>query len=629
MIVTFYSYKGGTGRTLALANIAALLASRGKRVLAIDFDLEAPGLWRYFSRLRRDLDKRKGLIDLLVDASSAELASDVDWKDYVTPVPVQSTSLWLMTSGQLSENYPSKVLDFDWTEFFRSANGGDFLEGMRNQWLEEYDFTLVDSRTGITDTGGICTIMLPDLIVPVFVSNQQSLDGVVDVITRAQARRNDLAYDRPPAAILPLLSRFDSRTEFESAQEWLDISADRLGKFYADWLPRELEPRQALEKTKLPYVAYFSFGETLPTLTQGVSDPDSLGYALNTVSHLIEAQLGNARAIIGGSSPGESLLNTEAVTDYGDAAGARPGTQRHDHRVPVISAAEWAWQRQSVWSQTADKLKTAPSRARTAELILIVVAAALALAGSQLKEVSAPASLALGVVAAVTLAAVGLLRAQTSTEQVQRWTQARAVSEMIKTEVFTYLTGTGRYEAPDKETLLAAETQRLEYEAADLSPYNRGVQPVSRSLPPVHDLESYLQVRVRDSQLKGYYDRNATILESRIRQLKVAQIALALGAAALAAVASIAPSVAAWAAVATTAIGAVTAYNATQRYEFLWIEYSRTASKLRRLLDLRTADDGTPLSRAELVAECEHVISATNLEALNQGSYSRAVTGSD
>jgi Mrp family chromosome partitioning ATPase len=35
-IITFYSYKGGTGRTMALANVAWILARNGKRVLAVD-----------------------------------------------------------------------------------------------------------------------------------------------------------------------------------------------------------------------------------------------------------------------------------------------------------------------------------------------------------------------------------------------------------------------------------------------------------------------------------------------------------------------------------------------------------------------------------------------------------------
>ncbi len=46
-VVTFYSYKGGVGRTMALANVAALLAQDGRRVLVVDFDLEAPGVPSY------------------------------------------------------------------------------------------------------------------------------------------------------------------------------------------------------------------------------------------------------------------------------------------------------------------------------------------------------------------------------------------------------------------------------------------------------------------------------------------------------------------------------------------------------------------------------------------------------
>ena len=47
-VVTFYSYKGGTGRTMALANVAWILAANGQRVLVVDWDLESPGLHRFF-----------------------------------------------------------------------------------------------------------------------------------------------------------------------------------------------------------------------------------------------------------------------------------------------------------------------------------------------------------------------------------------------------------------------------------------------------------------------------------------------------------------------------------------------------------------------------------------------------
>jgi len=265
-----------------------------------------------------------------------------------------------------------------------------------------------------------------------------------------------------------------------------------------------------------------------------------------------------------------------------------------------------------VWSQTADKLKAGPARSQGLRLGLTVAAAALALAGSQLKAVSFPAAVALAATAAVALAAVGLLRARQNVEQVRRWTRARSVSEALKTEVFLFLTRSGAYDGRDAERRLEAEVQRLEREAGDLQRYTEGVQPRARPLPAVRDVDSYLTVRVRQSQLDGYYQPKARLVQQRLRALKAVEVALALLAAALAALAAVSSDVAAWAAVVTTAAGAVAAYIATQRYEFLWVEYSRTASELRRLLDRGTAADGRVLSGPELVSECEQVISVQN-----------------
>jgi hypothetical protein len=265
-----------------------------------------------------------------------------------------------------------------------------------------------------------------------------------------------------------------------------------------------------------------------------------------------------------------------------------------------------------VWSQTANNLKAGPGRQRSLRLALTVAAAALALAASQVKSVSLPASVTLSVAAALALAAAGLLRGRASTEQARRWTRARSVSEALKTEVFLFLSRSGRYDAADPEPRLEAEVRRLDDEAADLQRYTADVRAKQRPLPAVHDVDSYLDVRVRKSQLEGYYEPKARLMAGRLRLLKIAEVALALVAAALAATAAVWPSVAAWAAVVTTAGGAVAAYIAAERYEFLWIEYSRTASELGRLLSRRTAADGRPLSDSELVAECEQVISVQN-----------------
>ena len=38
-IITFYSYKGGTGRSMTLANVAWILACAGNKLLTIDWDM--------------------------------------------------------------------------------------------------------------------------------------------------------------------------------------------------------------------------------------------------------------------------------------------------------------------------------------------------------------------------------------------------------------------------------------------------------------------------------------------------------------------------------------------------------------------------------------------------------------
>ena len=79
-VITFYSYKGGTGRSMALANIAWILASNGYRVLVIDWDLEAPGLHRYLHPFLVDpeLAGTDGVIDIVTRFSIQALTPPIE-----------------------------------------------------------------------------------------------------------------------------------------------------------------------------------------------------------------------------------------------------------------------------------------------------------------------------------------------------------------------------------------------------------------------------------------------------------------------------------------------------------------------------------------------------------------------
>ena len=76
-MLTFYSYKGGTGRSMTLANLAWMLAMSNKQVLVIDWDLEAPGVHRYFHPFLEDkeLQSTRGLMDFVEDLAARAAAS--------------------------------------------------------------------------------------------------------------------------------------------------------------------------------------------------------------------------------------------------------------------------------------------------------------------------------------------------------------------------------------------------------------------------------------------------------------------------------------------------------------------------------------------------------------------------
>src|SRR5260370_31167254 len=185
-IITFYSYKGGVGRTMALANAAVLLARWGYKVLIVDWDLEAPGLEFYFQEyfsLERAA-QQQGIIDILenISKNSDDFVESARWQEDIIIIKLARSRepVHLLTSGQKGADYFSKVRNLDLNSLYMEKKGGFLIESMRNEWKEAFDFTLIDSRTGVTDIGGVCTIQLPDVLVLLFTANEQSLEGIID-----------------------------------------------------------------------------------------------------------------------------------------------------------------------------------------------------------------------------------------------------------------------------------------------------------------------------------------------------------------------------------------------------------------------------------------------------------------
>jgi hypothetical protein len=287
-IITFYSFKGGVGRTMALSNVAALLSKWGKKVLVVDFDLEAPGVEKYFTdfTFSKTREQCSGLVDMLFSISSD--APKIDWQNCIIEITSRQYNLGchILPAGKENTEYASKLQDLNWDFLFEKKNLAEKFEEIRKEWKETYDYILVDSRTGISDIGGICTIYLPDVIAFLFTTNEGSLNGCLDVINRARISRSKLPYDRNTLTAIPIPSRDESRTEFESSQRWRGIFSAKLEMLYADWLPKDIPTTSAIDLLKIPYIPYWSFGDRLPVLEEGTSE-SSIGYSYERLALLI------------------------------------------------------------------------------------------------------------------------------------------------------------------------------------------------------------------------------------------------------------------------------------------------------------------------------------------------------
>ncbi|MGW2425295.1 DUF4231 domain-containing protein [Streptomyces sp. NPDC001709] len=281
-------------------------------------------------------------------------------------------------------------------------------------------------------------------------------------------------------------------------------------------------------------------------------------------------------------------------------------------RDSVVSAV---WDQQSIWSQSADRLKASVTRARVLALTLAIAAAALGTAASQTMGWNSwvGKSLAFAAAAAAGTAPVAALRG--GPQRLSDWTRLRAVSEALKTEVYGYLAGVGAYRgAASASALLAERSRRYRSDAVNLVHYTSGVDARRRTVPAVTDIDSYVEHRLR-RQITEYYRPKAEAMDRKVRFVEQTELVLGCfgGLLAAAAGAFSVEWMAAWVAVVASVSIAVTAHAVAQRYAYQQLEFTRTAEELERLLERWTTEpDHSEDFTDAFVFECEGVISIQN-----------------
>lgn len=284
-IVTFYSYKGGTGRTMALANVAWILAANGRRVLAADWDLESPGLRRFFQPfLGPEVHEVEGIIDmirgyeweatrvpekerisrLIPERARVELyAFSLKWDHFPA-----GGCLDLLSPGRQNSDYKETLGALDWDNFHENLNGGQFLDAIRADMKRLYDYVLIDSRTGLSDISSICTVHLPDVLVDCFTLSTQGIEGAADV-----ARYIEEVYKDRGIRILPVPMRVDPG-EKDKVEAGHAVAVQRFDGFPADM--SEAERRDYWSAVEVPYRAFYAYEETLAVFGDPPGSPTSL-----------------------------------------------------------------------------------------------------------------------------------------------------------------------------------------------------------------------------------------------------------------------------------------------------------------------------------------------------------------
>jgi cellulose biosynthesis protein BcsQ len=189
--VTFYSFKGGVGRTTALTHIAWILARRGRKIVAVDLDLEAPGLSTAFNL---NPQPKYGIVDYFYERSyspeGVEPNISVAQIFGEVRIPNATGRLFVVPAGTLDLDYISKVDDLRATTI---TDSGENLWSIFSREIQEQlnpDILLIDSRTGINQWGVLSLLQAADEVIIFLFPNEQNRQGIGLLLQSLQSFRD-------------------------------------------------------------------------------------------------------------------------------------------------------------------------------------------------------------------------------------------------------------------------------------------------------------------------------------------------------------------------------------------------------------------------------------------------------
>ena len=203
-IVTFYSYKGGMGRTTALASFATYLAlKKDLNVFIIDCDIEAPGFNNFFLKYPGEQNQQQGLVEYLID-KEVGLVDKSKINKYCFEVSHDYSNrgtIRVMHAGNLNTTEKSDKIKYrDINHYIEGLSRLDLgntefstklFEDLFSDIRESYapDVILIDSKTGLSDVMGLTVCSLSDIVVGFFRNDAQSWPGLFFFIQTMMGKR--------------------------------------------------------------------------------------------------------------------------------------------------------------------------------------------------------------------------------------------------------------------------------------------------------------------------------------------------------------------------------------------------------------------------------------------------------
>jgi cellulose biosynthesis protein BcsQ len=271
IFATFYSFKGGVGRSMALLHTAQVIASLGRNVLIMDMDLEAPGITYMLPDDKGKPESTLGFVNIIYDLLSQGRTAPYNHQDHAEAVRYYSRELrlpeslaeegagrlWLMPAGRMDADYERLLNKIDLRGLYAEGKGRPILAHIRNV-IERakindqplFDYVLIDSRTGFSDAATICVRDLADYLVVVMGLNRQNVEGTTRFLERLKEGGIDPKGLFLVASPMPIGEDDLRRSRMQMARK---VLSDAWGKTVELDLSITYHPRLALDEDPASY----------------------------------------------------------------------------------------------------------------------------------------------------------------------------------------------------------------------------------------------------------------------------------------------------------------------------------------------------------------------------------------